>query len=313
MKTLTEVTLSKDFNKIHSGKVRDTFLYNSKRILVVTDRQSAFDMNVGAVPLKGQVLNQVSAWWFDKTKDIVPNQVIAVPDPNVMIVKNAKMFPVEVVVRGYITGSTDTSAWVNYNNGVRNFCGNVLPEGLKKNQKFEKPIITPTTKPEVGHDESISAEEIIKQGLVPEKKWRKIEEYALALYNRGVELARERGLIFVDTKYEFGEDEYENIIVCDEVNTPDSSRYWIIDTYEERFSNAEEPQSLDKEFLRLYLKKHGYTEENIHEVPKEKFEELGEKYIELYERVTGEKFIRPDINEDINERIEKNLRKYLGI
>lgn len=313
IRALTFINLPTPFKKIHTGKVRDSFTYNEKRILVVTDRQSAFDINVGAVPLKGQVLNQISAWWFEKTKDIVPNQVIAMPDPNVMIVKTAKMFPVEVVVRGYITGSTDTSAWINYQKGVRYFCGNQLPEGLKKNQKFEKPIITPTTKPEVGHDAPISPEEIVEQRLVSAEKWAQIEKYAFALYNRGVELAAQRGLIFVDTKYEFGEDEEGNVIVCDEVNTPDSSRYWIAESYEARMAAGEEPQSLDKEFLRLYLKQNGFNETNVDQIPSSIFDELSEKYIQLYERVTGEKFIRPQESEDIQARIIANLKKYFSL
>ncbi len=279
MKTLTDIKLSNKFEKIHTGKVRDSFMFNGNRILIVTDRQSAFDINVGAVPYKWRVLNQISKWWFDQTKDIVPNQVIGTPDPNVMVVKNAKMLPVEVIVRGYITWSTDTSAWTNYKNWVRTFCGNQLPEWLVKNQKFDKPIITPTTKPDVGHDESISAEEIIKQWLVDEKTWKKVEEYALALYNRGVELAAKRWLIFVDTKYEFGIDEEWELIVCDEVNTPDSSRYWVSKTYQERFDNGQEPQSLDKEFLRLYLKENWFNETNIQDVPKEIFIELTEEAI----------------------------------
>ena len=313
MNTLTHTQLTSPFQKIHTGKVRDAYMYKNKRIIIVTDRQSAFDESVGAVPLKGQVLNQISSWWFNKTADIVPNHIIDIPDPNVMLVKNAKMFPVEVVVRGYITGSTDTSAWVNYKNGVRDFCGNNLPEGLKKNQKFDSPIITPTTKPETGPDMPISAEEIIAQGLVEKEKWEKICDYAMKLYNRGVELAAKRGLIFVDTKYEFGEDEEGNIIVCDEVNTPDSSRYWVKDTYDERFSQGQEPQSLDKEFLRLYLKEHGYSKENIQDIPAEIFESLSEKYIELYEKVSGEQFARPDMSEDVMKRIEGNLLDYFKL
>ena len=312
MQTLLNSNLPEPFKKIHTGKVRDTYLYNNQRIIVVTDRQSAFDINVGAVPFKGQVLNQISQWWFDKTSDIVPNHVIKIPDPNVMLVKDAKMFPVEVVVRGYITGTTDTSAWVNYEKGVRNFCGNILPEGLKKNQKFKAPIITPTTKPEVDHDEPISEKEIIEQGLVPENKWRIISEYALALFQRGVELAKKRGLIFVDTKYEFGEDAEGNIIVCDEVNTPDSSRYWIEDSYEKLMAEGQEPESLDKEFLRLYLKKNGFNENNVKDIPQEIFAELGAKYIELYEKVTGEKFIKIQDDLDIQERITKNLQDFIS-
>ena len=311
MESLTDIKLSAQFEKVHSGKVRDAYLYDGKRILITTDRQSAFDIMVGAVPLKGQVLNQLSYWWFEKTADIVPNHVIALPDPNVMVVKNAKIFPVEVVVRGYITGTTDTSAWVNYNNGVRNFCGNLLPEGLKKNQKFASPLITPTTKAE-DHDLLISAEEIIAQGLVPADKWQKITEYAMALYNRGVELARQRGLIFVDTKYEFGEDSEGNLIVCDEVNTPDSSRYWLLDSYAERHARGEEPESLDKEFLRLYLKQNGFNADNIDEVPKSIFDELSNKYIALYEKVTGDSFDYPPEDEKILERMNKNLETFFS-
>ena len=311
MESLTDIKLSAQFEKVHSGKVRDAYLYDGKRILITTDRQSAFDIMVGAVPLKGQVLNQLSYWWFEKTADIVPNHVIALPDPNVMVVKNAKIFPVEVVVRGYITGTTDTSAWVNYNNGVRNFCGNLLPEGLKKNQKFASPLITPTTKSE-DHDLLISAEEIIAQGLVPADKWQKITEYAMALYNRGVELARQRGLIFVDTKYEFGEDSEGNLIVCDEVNTPDSSRYWLLDSYAERHARGEEPESLDKEFLRLYLKQNGFNADNIEEVPKSIFDELSNKYIALYEKVTGDSFDYPPEDEKILERMNKNLETFFS-
>ncbi|MBT4936496.1 phosphoribosylaminoimidazolesuccinocarboxamide synthase [Candidatus Peregrinibacteria bacterium] len=313
MTTLTQTQLSQPFEKIHTGKVRDSYMYNNQRIILVTDRQSAFDESVGAVPCKGQALNQISAWWFNKTQDIVPNHIIDIPDQNVMLVKNAKMFPVEVVVRGYITGSTDTSAWVNYQKGVKNFCGNTLPEGLKKNQKFDSPIITPTTKPDTGPDMPISAEEIISQGLVEKEKWEKICDYALKLYKRGVELAAQRGLIFVDTKYEFGEDEEGNIIVCDEVNTPDSSRYWIMDSYDERFDQGQEPQSLDKEFLRLYLKEKGYGKENIQDVPEEIFSSLSEKYIELYERVTGETFVSSGEGEDIIKRVEGNLLDYFKL
>lgn len=309
MESLIDISLSAQFEKIHSGKVRDAYLYDGKRILITTDRQSAFDIMVGAVPLKGQVLNQLSYWWFEKTADIVPNHVIAIPDPNVMVVKNAKIFPVEVVVRGYITGTTDTSAWVNYSKGVRDFCGNILPEGLKKNQKFAAPLITPTTKSD-DHDLPISAEEIIAQGLVPAEKWQKITEYAMALYLRGVELAAQRGLIFVDTKYEFGEDSEGNLIVCDEVNTPDSSRYWLQDTYAERHARGEEPESLDKEFLRLYLKQNGFNEDNISEVPQSVFDELSAKYIALYERVTGESFIYPSADEKILERMNQNLEAW---
>jgi fusion protein PurCD len=310
MISLHSTQLPLPFNKIHTGKVRDTYLYNNDRIMIVTDRQSAFDKSVGFVPLKGQVLNQISKWWFEQTSHIVPNHVIATPDPNVMIVKNAKMFPIEVIVRGYITGTTDTSAWMNYNKGVRMFCGNLMPEGLKKNQKLPKIIITPTTKPENGPDESISAEEIMKQGLIHKEKWDKICDYALKLYKKGTEIADKNGLIFVDTKYEFGEDEDGNIIICDEVNTPDSSRYWIKESYEERFKNNKEPESLDKEFLRLYLKKNNITENNLQDIPQEVFLSLSDKYQNLFYKITNTPFVKPSENEDIMKRIENNLTNY---
>ena len=310
MLSLNSTKLPLPFKKIHNGKVRDTYLYNNERILIVTDRQSAFDKSVGFVPLKGQVLNQISKWWFKQTETIVPNHVIATPDPNVMIVKNAKMFPVEVIVRGYITGTTSTSAWVNYKNGIRMFCGNLMPEGLKKNQKLPEVIITPTTKPENGPDESISAEEIVKQGLVKQEQWDKICDYALKLYKKGSEIADKNGLIFVDTKYEFGEDEDGNIIICDEVNTPDSSRYWIKDSYQERFKNNQEPESLDKEFLRLYLKQNNITENNLQDIPQEVFLSLSDKYQDLFYKITNTPFIKPSKNENIMKRIEKNLINY---
>lgn len=309
MQTLDQIILSSKYQKIHKGKVRDTFMHKWKRIIVVSDRVSAFDQNITTIPYKWQVLNQVAKWWFDKTKDIVPNHVIATPDPNVMITKSAKMFHVEVVVRGYITWSTDTSIWVNYQKWVRDFCGNKLPEWLKKNMKLAKPIITPTTKPEVGHDKNISRDEIISEWLVSEEKWNQIEKMAMSLYLRWVEIARERGLIFVDTKYEFGENEDWNIIVCDEVNTPDSSRYWIAETYEQRLADWLEPQSLDKEFLRLKLKELWFTDTNLPQLSDEFRNEVSEKYIALYEKITWEKFEKWDIS-NILWRIETSLDRY---
>ncbi len=310
--TVTETNFE-GVKKLHTGKVRDTYERNSKRILVTTNRQSAFDRILTVIPFKGAVLNLFSQFWFEQTKDICPNHMIAVPDPNVMIVKTVKIFPVEVVVRGYITGTTDTSAWVNYANGERNFCGVMLPEGLKKNQKFDKPIITPTTKAE-GHDEKISREEIIAQGLVSEEKWNKIAEYAMAVFQRGQKIAAENGFILVDTKYEFGEDEEGNIVLADEVNTPDSSRYWITNTYEERFAHGEEPENFDKEFLRLWFVDHcdPYNDSELPPVSDDLVEELSYRYIEIYEKLTGKTF---EYNADrpIHERIQENLDKYFNI
>ena len=310
--TVTETSFS-GVNKIHTGKVRDTYEKDGKYILITTDRQSAFDRILAAVPFKGAVLNLFSGFWFDKTKDIVDNHLISTPDPNVSIVKKVKIFPVEIIVRGYITGTTDTSAWVNYEKGSRLFCGVPLPEGLKKNQQFDEPIITPTTKPETGHDEMISREEIIARGLVPEEQYKKIEEYALAIFKRGQEIAAEKGFILVDTKYEFGEDKNGNVILADEVHTPDSSRYWVADTYEERLANGEEPQNFDKEFLRLWFTKNcdPYKDEVLPDAPADLVEELSYRYIDIYEQLTGKEF-KYNADMPIAERIQKNLDAYFS-
>ncbi|MBU0578203.1 phosphoribosylaminoimidazolesuccinocarboxamide synthase [Patescibacteria group bacterium] len=310
--TVTETNFE-GFERVHTGKVRDTYEKDGKRIIVATDRLSAFDRVLSAIPFKGAVLNLFSGFWFDKTKDIVDNHLISTPDPNVSIVKKVKIFPVEIIVRGYLTGTTSTSAWTAYEKGERLFCGVGLPEGMSKNQAFETPIITPTTKPETGHDEKISRDEIIAQGLVPEDKWNKIEEYAIAIFKRGTEIAAEKGFILVDTKYEFGEDEHGNIILADEVHTPDSSRYWMADSYEERLANDQEPQSFDKEFIRLWFKDNcdPYKDEVIPEAPNDLIEELSYRYIDIYEKLTGKEF---NYNADIPtlERIQENLNSYFS-
>lgn len=312
--TLTKTTLPAPFQKIHSGKVRDTYTYEDKRILVTTDRQSAFDRILAAIPYKGQVLNQVSAFWFNQTKDIIQNHLIDTPDPSVSVVKSCKTLPVEIIVRGYITGVTETAAWYNYEKGERMFCGNLLQEGLKKNQKFEKPIITPTTKPETGHDEKISRDEIIEQGLVSEDIWNQIEDVAIKLFERGTKIASRNGLILVDTKYEMGLDEDGKLILIDEIHTPDSSRYWLSATYSERFNAGNEPENFDKEFLRLWFIKHcdPYNDKTLPEAPDELVEELSFRYIDIYEKLTNSKFKPGGLN-DINGRMENNLKKYFGI
>jgi phosphoribosylaminoimidazole-succinocarboxamide synthase len=309
--TLTETDL-RGFKKIYRGKVRDTYEKDGESIFITTDRQSAFDRILASVPFKGAVLNQISAFWFDKTKDIVKNHLIATPDPNVSIVKKVKILPIEVVVRGYITGTTDTSAWVNYQKGERFFCGVHLPEGLKKNQKFDKPILTPTTK-KASHDEKISREGIISQGLVAEDKWNKVEEYAIKVFELGQKLAAKKGFILVDTKYEFGEDEKGNIILADEVHTPDSSRYWIADTYKKKIAAGEEPDSFDKEFLRLWFVNHcdPYHDKVLPDAPDDLVEELSFRYIDIYEKLTGKKF-EYNAGEPIHDRIQKNLDKYFS-
>ncbi len=302
-----------DLGKKYGGKVRDVYDLGKDIILIATDRQSAFDKQWCTIPLKGQVLNQLSNWWFDQIKDVMPTHVVATPDPNVTIGRKLKMVKVEVVVRSYLTGSTSTSVWVNYEKGSRNFCGNALPDGMKKNQKLPSTIFTPSTKPESGHDESMSPEELIARGDTTRAEIDKVKEYALALFKRGQEVAAKRGLILVDTKYEMGYDADGVLRVGDEVHTPDSSRYWIAATYEERMAAGKEPESLDKEFFRLWLKSAGYVgdEGPQPEVTDEVRLMLAQKYIGLYEKMTGQTFEIPT-EADVKGRIEKNIRTYLA-
>lgn len=308
--TALEKTDFTNLGEKYAGKVRDVYRQKERKraILIATDRQSAFDIQWCTIPLKGQALNQLSAWWFEQVKDVMPNQVITIPDPNAMVVKDLTMLKVEIVVRGYLTGSTGTSAWVNYNKGIRNFCGNVLPEGMVKNQKFTAPIITPTTKGE--EDELIDSKGIVERGFSTKKQWGEIEDRAFALFRRGQEIAATRGLILVDTKYEMGYDENGTLTVADEVHTPDSSRYWVADSYEKRFAKGEEPESLDKEFFRLWLRSQGFEYGGKHpEISDDVRLMLASKYIELYERMTEEKFVIPE-EADVAKRIERNLKKY---
>ncbi len=279
----------------HSGKVRESFIMNDQaRAIVVTDRISAFDFILGTVPFKGQVLNQIAAWWFGKLDDIgVPHHLIAVPHPNVSVVKNAKPLPIEIIVRGYLTGTTTTSAWYAYKNNNRMISGIEMPEGMVKNQIFPKPILTPTTKPEIGHDRNISRKEIIQEGLVSEEIYAQAESYALKMFAHGQALAAAQGLILVDTKYEMGLTLEGDLIVIDEVHTPDSSRYWIADTYLDLFEAGKEPVSLDKEFVRRMLVGAGYDVDNNDQNPKDFMTneirlQAAEKYLELYQIMTGQ-------------------------
>src|SRR3989344_2064225 len=303
---LTETNFNIGVKK--SGKVRDTYFTDDKIILITTDRQSAFDRILAAIPFKGQVLNQTSAWWFEKTKSIIPNFVLDVPDPNVVVGKKCRVFPFEMVVRGYLTGSTDTSAWVNYQKGVRDFCGNKLPDGMMKNQKFSEPILTPTTKFEQ-HDRNISKNDILAEHFATIDQWNYIAEKALALFKFGQEVAAKNGLILVDTKYEFGTDGHGNILLIDEIHTPDSSRYWLKDTYQARIAGGQEPDNIDKEFLRLWFKEHSdpYHDQKLPEAPRELVVELSSRYVRLYEMITGQEF--KALSGDIESRIEANLKK----
>ncbi|HEY4487614.1 MAG TPA: phosphoribosylaminoimidazolesuccinocarboxamide synthase [Candidatus Paceibacterota bacterium] len=291
------------------GKVRDIYIQPERLILITTDRHSSFDRIIAHVPHKGQVLNQVSAFWFQVTKDIVPNHIISIPDPNVTVAKKCKMVPVEAVMRGFLTGITDTSIWTRYSAGQRDFGGVTLPDGMKKNTKLSQPIFDPTTKEE-GHDRAITPQQMIEEGLITQELFDHVKQKALALFARGQELAAERGLILVDTKYEFGLDEKDQLILIDEIHTPDSSRWWKLDSYEARMSAREEPEYFDKEFLRLWFKEHSdpYKDEKLPEAPVELVEELSRRYIQMYEHITGKTFTpgeQPTI-----PRIERNLKQY---
>ncbi|MBD3360783.1 phosphoribosylaminoimidazolesuccinocarboxamide synthase [Candidatus Peregrinibacteria bacterium] len=301
-----------DFGEKYEGKVRDNYSKDDLRIIIVTDKLSAFDRIITLIPFKGQVLNQLAKFWFEKTEDIVGNHVIEFPDPNVVVARECKALPVEMVIRGYITGVTSTSAWYNYERGVRDFCGNKLPEGLKKDQKFEEPILTPSTKAEHGsHDKSVSKEEILERGLVTEEQFDYMADVSMELYKRGVEIAEKQGIILVDTKYEFGVDREGNIVLIDEIHTPDSSRFWFLDEYEERFKAGKEQKKIDKEYLRYWLAERGFRGEGeIPEIPDEIKAETARRYIESYELITGETF-KAEVG-DVLSRIEKNLSKYLN-
>jgi len=292
------------------GKVRDAYILpNRQRLLISTDRQSAFDQILTAVPHKGQVLTQVARYWFDATADICPNQVISYPDPNVVLVKDLEMLPVEVVVRGYLTGSTNTSVWPMYERGEREIYGHTFADGYAKNAKLPQNIITPTTKPaDGGHDAPITEAEILATQLVTTAQWEDIAQKALALFARGQELAAEKGLILVDTKYEFGVDENGVVTIADEIHTPDSSRYWIADTYQDRIDAGQEPESLDKEFLRLWVA--GQCDpynEPIPEIPTDTVQVFSDKYIALFERATGLTFDKTDASVPVRDRIRAAL------
>lgn len=291
-------------------KVRDTYDMGDSLIFITTDRQSAFDRILANIPFKGQVLNQISAFWFENTMDIVKNHVIKIPDPNVTIGKKCKVFPVEFVMRAYLTGSTDTSAWIQYTKGIRDICGNILPDGMTKNQKFKGPILTPTTKSDA-HDESISAAQIVDKGLIDKKTWEKLEKIVFALFKRGTEIVAKNGLILVDTKYEFGTDDKGEIYLIDEIHTPDSSRYWIKETFESRIAAGKEPENIDKEFLRLWFKEHcdPYKDKILPPAPDDLVIELSHRYIRLFEMITGKEFL-VDGTQSVKDRLKKNLGAY---
>ena len=312
---MSKAILKTDFNfpgqkDVYHGKVRE--VYNIKDdylAMIVSDRISAFDVILPkAIPFKGQVLNQIAEKFLDATQDIVPNWKIATPDPMVTVGHKCEPFKVEMVIRGYLTGH----AWREYKAGKRMLCGVALPEGMKENEKFPKPIITPTTKADQGHDEDISREEIMAQGIVSKDDYEKLETYTQQLFQRGTEMATDKGLILVDTKYEFGKKDGQ-IYLIDEIHTPDSSRYFYADEYENRLANNESQKQLSKEFVRQWLIENGFQGKEDQQVPEmneEFIKQVSERYIELFEHITGEKFVKADIS-DVNSRIEKNITDYL--
>lgn len=308
---LPKCLIETDFpcGKKYRGKVRDTYELDNRLLLITTDRHSAFDRFLGTIPFKGQVLNQVSHWWFDKTRHIVPNHVVGMPDPNATLAKKCQVFPIEFVVRGYISGVTGTSLWTHYAKGIRNYCGNELPEGLIKNQALAAPILTPTTK-ETEHDRPITPEEIIADGFMSKEHWEQASKIALELFNFGSNVANKHGLILVDTKYEMGLDEQGVITLVDEIHTPDSSRYWLKETYEERFRQGQEPENIDKEFFRLWFSKHcdPYQDPVLPTPPEELVVTLSERYLTLYEKILNEQFAFPSANESVSTRLHRNLK-----
>jgi phosphoribosylaminoimidazole-succinocarboxamide synthase len=305
---LTATTLEIPGAKKYVGKVRDTYdLGDGRLLLITTDRQSGFDRMLGAIPYKGQVLNRTSLNWFEMTRGIVGNHVIASPHANALVAKKCRVLPVEFVVRGYMTGSTDTSIWTQYAKGVRNFCGHALPEGMKKNERLRENLVTPTTK-EAKHDRPITAEEIVREGWLTAGEWEFCAEKAQALFAFGQKVAAERGLILVDTKYEFGMADDGEILLVDEIHTPDSSRYWIAESYEQRVAGGKEPEMIDKEFFRLWFRERcdPYADAELPVPPDELIAELAARYIQLFEKITGETFV-PDAR-PLNESVMEYLR-----
>src|SRR5690349_12494008 len=293
-----------------SGKVRDWYdLADGKRLIITTDRLSAFDRNLATVPFKGQVLNQLSAWWFEQTRDVISNHLVALPAPNAAVVTVAKPFSIEVIVRGYISGVTSTALWYRYSIGERNIYGYDFPNGLKKNQELPQPIITPTTKGGVtGHDERLTCAEVTEKGLLDSQTWDQIQAAALAIFKCGQELARRAGMILVDTKYEFGCTPDGSLVLIDEVHTPDSSRFWKADTYEERFVAGEDPENFDKEFVRLAYTEKGYLGDGeIPSMPDELWISASERYIQIYELLTGKEFVPGTY--PVQERLIENLKR----
>jgi phosphoribosylaminoimidazole-succinocarboxamide synthase len=312
MKAITSTNFNFPNQKnVYNGKVRDVYNINDEYLaMVVTDRISAFDVVLPkGIPYKGQVLNQLAEIFLKSTEDIVPNWMLSSPDPNVTVGHFCEPFKIEMVIRGYLTGH----AWRTYKSGKREICGIQMPEGMIEHQKFPTPIITPTTKADFGHDEDISRDEILKQGLVSEEDYLQLENYTKAIFQRGTEMANERGLILVDTKYEFGK-KNDKIFLIDEIHTPDSSRYFYKDGYQERQNNGDSQKQLSKEFVREWLMENGFQGKDGQQIPemnKDFVDSVSKRYIELYENVSGMKFVKGD-NQDPMERIESNVNDFFS-
>ncbi len=292
----------------YEGKVRDNYVASDgTRFLVTTDRISAFDRVLGTLPLKGQLLNFAAAWWFEKTRDVAPNHVLDVPDPNVLHARECAPLPVEMIVRAYLTGTTSTSIWVHYERGAREFCGHALPDGMRRHQRLEAPILTPSTKAAHGdHDVSASRAEILARTGMPAADFDAAAEMATALFQRGQALCAERGLILVDTKYEFGKTADGRIVVIDEIHTPDSSRFWFADSYQDRFAAGADPESFDKEYVRRFLAAQGFRGDGpLPTIPDDVRVEAIRRYLEAVERITGEPF-QPNLDDPL-PRIRRNL------
>ena len=313
---MSNVILKTEFNlpgqtNLYKGKVRDVYSVGDTLVMIASDRISAFDHVLPeGIPYKGQVLSQIAAKFLDATADIVPNWLEATPDPSVSVGKRCEPFKVEMVIRGYLTGH----AWREYRSGKRTLCGVSMPDGMVENQKFEEPILTPTTKADVGHDEDISREEILAQGLVSEADYILLEKYTRELFQRGTEMAAEKGLILVDTKYEFGKDANGVITLIDEIHTPDSSRYFYTEGYAEKLAAGEQQKQLSKEFVRQWLIENGFQGKDGQEIPQmsEDFcTSVSERYIELFEHITGDKFVKEDVS-DVMNRVENNILNYLN-
>ncbi|QPC94619.1 phosphoribosylaminoimidazolesuccinocarboxamide synthase [Mesorhizobium sp. INR15] len=314
MRVLTDAFIPELPNR-YNGKVRENYdLPDGSRIIIATDRLSAFDVILTSIPLKGQVLTQTARYWFEETADICPNHVLAYPDPNVVIGTRLDILPVEIVVRGYLAGTTSTSILTKYRNGERDMYGMRLPDGLRDNEKLPEPIITPTSKAfDGGHDEPLSAAQILEQGLLTKEQWDAVSGYALALFARGQALAAERGLILVDTKYEFGTDKDGRIVLADEIHTPDSSRYWLAESYAGSFEKGERPRSFDKDFVRAWVTARcDPYKDPIPEIPAELVEQTSAVYIQAFEAITGQSFA-PDLSgATVLDRIRENLKPYFS-